>query len=175
MAVSKQKRILAVLVPLIIMGGVGVGLLALFRVQQANEFSRPHSIVTPDGTNYVLRLLEAAVGKTDTGCVLIVYLRLENLNPFNLTLERRSFFLADRYRMRYRPSTMGTANELIKLPASGVLEREMLSFTVPEDVFMGRVALLISDRRNRIMIKDETPFLVKLRDGEFRSFRRSSW
>jgi hypothetical protein len=165
------------MVPLIIIGGVGVGLLALFRVQQVNEFSRPHNLLTPDGTNYVLRLLETAVGKTDTACVLIVYLRIENPNPFELALERTSFLLADRYRFRYRPSTMGTQNELIKIPANGVIQREMLSFTVPEDVFAGRLILVTypRNRRNNIMIKDETPFRVNLRDGEFRSFRRRSW
>lgn len=155
--------------------GVSMGLLALFRVQQAEEFSRPYSIQMTEGTNYVLRVLEVAIGKADTACVLIVYLRLENPNPFDLMLERRSFFLADRHRTRYRPVTTGTQNELIKLPANGVLEREMLSFTLPDDVFAGRVALLIGDRRNRIVIKDETPFFAKLRDGEFRSFRRSKW
>ena len=171
---SKQNRILAVIVPLIIIGGVGVGLLALFRVQQANEFTQPRSITTSDGTNYVLRLLEATVGRTDTACVLIVYLRLENPNPFELTLERTSFLLADRYRMRYRPSTMGTQNELIRVPANSVIQREMLSFTVPEDVFAGRLILVTypRNRRNNILIKDETPFYV---NGEFRSFRRRSW
>ena len=154
--------------------GVSVGLLALFRVQQAREFSRPYEMQTPDGINYTLRLVETAAGKTDTDCVLIVYLRLENPNTLDVTLHRDWFFLVDHDRKRYRPSTTGTQTELIKLPANGVLDREMLSFTVPGEVFTDRVALEVN-RKYRIMIKDEAPFGVRLRPGEFHSFRRRSW
>ena len=153
--------------------GVSVGVLALFRVQQAKEFSLPRPLQTMDGTNYVLRLQEITVGKTDTGYVMIVYVRLENPNPFSVTLDRLSFVLSAQ-RRHYLPSITGTQTELIKLPAQGVLEREMFSFSVPENAFRRRVALLI-DYKYRILIKDDVPFDGRLRPGDFRSFRRRSW
>lgn len=170
---SRQIRILAVMVALAI-AGVGVGLLALLRVQQAKDFSQPYRVQTAEGTNYVVQLVETVVGKTDTDCVLIVYMKLENPNPFEVALDRDSFFLIDRHRVRYLPSTTGTQDELIKLPANGVLEKEMLSFTVPEDTFAGRIALRVG-QDHPVMIKDQTPFDVRLGSGEFRSFRRRSW
>jgi hypothetical protein len=170
---SRQIRILAVVIILAI-AGVSVGLLALFRVQQAKDFSQPYRVQTAEGTNYVVQLVETVVGKTDTDWVLIVYMKLENPNPFAVALDRHSFFLIDRHRVRHLPSTTGTQDELIKLPANSVLEREMLSFTVPEDTFAGRIALRVG-RDHRVTIKDQTPFEVRLGSGEFRSFRRHSW
>jgi hypothetical protein len=153
--------------------GVGTGVLALFRVQQAKEFGLPHHLQTWRGTNYVLRLQETVIGKTDTGYVVMVFVRLENPNPFDLTLDRLSFVLSA-HRRHYLPSTTGTQSELIKLPARGVLEREMLSFSVPENAFTRRVMLLV-DYVYRIEIKDDVPFTGGLRPDEFRSFRRWSW
>jgi hypothetical protein len=170
---SRQIRMLAVVLALAI-AGVGVGLLALFRVQQAKDFSQPYRVQTAEGTNYVVQLLETVVGKTGTDCVLIVYMKLENPNSFEVVLDRDAFFLIDRNRVRHLPSTTGTQDELIKLPANGVLEKEMLSFTVPEDTFAGRIALRVG-RDHRVMIKDQTPFDVRLGSDEFRSFRRRSW
>jgi len=114
---------------------VSLGLLAMLRVQEAKEFRQPHSVETYGGTNYIVQLTEAAVGKTETGCVLIIYLRLENRNPYDVTLNRNWFVLVDQDKDYYLPSTTGTQTELIKLPANGVLDREMLSFTVPDDTF----------------------------------------
>ncbi len=170
---NKRNQILVAVIALVITG-VSVGLLALFRVQQAREFSQPQSVQTRSGTNYVVQLLEAVVGKADTGCVLILYIRLENSNPFDLTLQRNWFVLMDRHRKYYLPSTTGTQVELIKLPANGVLEREMLSFTVPDDTFTGGVALMVG-QNYMILVKDRTPFNVRLRSDEFRSFRRRTW
>jgi hypothetical protein len=172
--VSRQNRILAAMMVALLIAGVGVGLLALFRVQQAKEFSRPRQVQTRDATNYVVRLLEAAVGRSDTGCVLILYMQLENPNSFEVTLYRKWFVLIDHDKIRYLPSMRGTQSELIKLPANGVLEKEMLSFTVPDDTFASRVTLMV-DQKYRILVKDEIPFNVRLRNGEFRSFRRRSW
>jgi hypothetical protein len=153
--------------------GVSVGVLALFRVQQTKEFSLPRPLQTLDGTNYVLRLQETVVGKTDSGYVVIVYVRLENPNPFNVTLDRLSFVLSSQ-RRHYLPSITGTQSELIKLPAQGVLDREMFSFSVPDNAFARRVALLV-DYKYRILIKDDVPFDGRLRPGYFRSFRRRNW
>ncbi len=50
----------------------------------------------------------------------------------------------------------------------------MLSFTVADDAFAGAVALMVG-RQYMVLLKDEEPFEVRLRDGEFRSFRRRHW
>ena len=170
---NKRSRILAVVVALLIVG-VSVGLLALFRIQQAGEFSQPHEVRARGGASYVVRLLEADVGQVDTGYVLIVYLRLENPHPFSITLRREWFGLIDRQRRYYAPSASGTQTELITMPAHGVLAGEMLSFTVPNNALGGRVELL-AGQNHTIVVKDRTPFTARLRDGEFRSFRRQSW
>ena len=169
---SGRNLILVVVVALVIVS-VSVGLLALFRLQQAKEFSEPHGVQTSGGMSYMVRLVEATVGKTDTGCALIVYVRLDNPNPFDITLRRAEFILVDHRRNRYLPSTTGTQSELIKLPADSVSNREMLSFTLPDDAFTGWVVLVIG--QDRMLIKDGVPFNVRLRNGEFRSFRRRSW
>ena len=170
---NKRNRILAAAVVLVIVG-VGIGLLVLFRIQQAREFSEPHEVRTHGGTNYVVRLLEAQVGKADPGYVLIVYVRLENPNPFDVLLRREKFVLVDHHRKYYMPSISGTQRELIKLPANGVLDREMLSFVVPDDALAGGMAL-VAGQNYTILVKDRTPFDVRLRDGEFRAFHRLSW
>jgi len=74
----------------------------------------------------------------------------------------------------FLPSTMGTQTELIKLPANGVIDREMLSFIVPDNAFAGRVALFVG-QNYMVLVKNEGPFGAHLRNGEFRSFRRRSW
>jgi hypothetical protein len=154
--------------------GVSLGLLAMLRVREAKDFSEPHIVQTYGGTNYVVQLTEAAVGKGETGCVLIVYLRLQNPNAYDVTLRRNWFILVDRDKDYFLPSTMGTQTELIKMPPNGVLDREMLSFTVPDDAFAGRVALFVG-QNYMVLVKNERPFEAHLRNGEFRSFRRRSW
>lgn len=166
------QQLLAVIALVVI--AISFGLLALLRIQEAKEFRRPHPVQTYGGTNYVVQLTEVVVGKTETGCVLIAYLRLENPNPYNVTLNRNWFVLMDHAKDYYLPSTTGTQTELIKLPANGVLDREMLSFTVADDTFTGAVALLVG-RNYMVLLKDEDPFEARLRNGEFRSFRRRHW
>jgi hypothetical protein len=154
--------------------GFSLGLLAMLRIREAKEFREPHSVHTYGGTNYVVQLTEAMAGKTGTGCVLIVYLRLQNPNAYDVTLLRNWFVLIDRDKDYFLPSTMGTQTELINLPANGVLDREMLSFTVPDDAFAGRMALLVG-QNYMVLVKNDEPFEAHLRNGEFRSFRRRSW
>jgi hypothetical protein len=170
-----SKRIqLSVAVMALAVIGVSLGLLAMLRVQEAKQFSRPHHVETYGGTNYIVQLTEATVGKTETACVLIVYLRLENPNTYDVTLSRDWFILVDQAKDYYLPSTTGTQTELIKLPAKSVLDREMLTFTVPDDAFAGAVALMVG-RNYLVPVKDREPFAMVLRNGEFRSFRRRSW
>jgi hypothetical protein len=171
--VNRHIQKLVAVIALVVIG-VSVGLLAVLRVQEAKEFHRPHPVQTYGGTNYIVQLTEVVVGKTETGCVLIVYLRLRNPNPYDVTLSRNWFVLMDHAKDYYLPSTTGTQTELIKLPANGVLDREMLSFTVPDDAFAGRVALLVG-QNYMVLVKNEGPFKVHLQNGEFRSFRRRSW
>ncbi|MGO9245849.1 MAG: hypothetical protein ACLPT4_07235 [Verrucomicrobiia bacterium] len=170
---NRRIQKLVAVVALVVIG-VSFGLLALLRVQEAKDFRRPYPVQTYGGTNYIVQLTEVVVGKTETGCVLIVYLRLENPNPYDVTLSRRWFVLADHAKDYYLPSTTGTQTELIKLPAKGVLDREMFSFTVPDDTFVGAVALLVG-REYMVLLKDEEPFEARLRNGEFRSFQRRHW
>ena len=154
--------------------GMSLGLLAMLRVQEAKEFHRRHPVQTYGGTNYVVQLTDVVVGRTATGYVLLVYLRLENPNPYDVTLSRNWFVLMDHARDYYLPSTTGTQTELIKLPANGVLDREMLSFTVGDNTFAGTVALLVG-RNHMLLIKDEAPLEAPIRNGEFRSFQRRHW
>jgi hypothetical protein len=171
--VNRRVQNLIAVIALVVIG-VSLGLLAMLRVQEAKAFHRPHPVQTYGGTNYVVQLTDVVVGKTETGCVLIVYLRLENPNPYDVTLSRNWFVLVDRAKDYYLPSTSGTQTELIRLPANGVLDREMLSFTVADDTFAGTVALLVG-RNHMVLVKDEAPFDVRLRNGEFRSFQRRHW
>jgi hypothetical protein len=171
--VSKRIQILVAVVALAVIG-LSLSLLAMLRIQEAREFSQPHRVETYGRTNYVVQLTEAAVGKTETGCVLIVYLRLQNPNPYDVTINRNWFVLMDYGKSYYLPSTTGTQTELIKLPANGVLDREMLSFTVPDDAFTGTVALE-AGWNYWVLVKDQDPFDMRLRNGEFRSFRTRRW
>ena len=170
---SRRIQISVAAVALVTLG-VCLGLLAVLRIREAREFSEPHRVQTYGGTNYVVQVMEAALGKTGTDSVLIVYLRLQNPNAYEVTLNRNWFILVDRDKDYFQPSTTGTQMELIKLPANGVLDREMLSFTVPEDATAGRVALMIG-QNYMVLLKDAVPFQAHLQDGEFRSFRRRSW
>lgn len=170
---SRRIQISVTLVATITIG-VSLGLLAMLRIRESKEFREPHPVRTYGGTNYVVQLTEVAVGKGETGSVLIVYLRLQNPNAYEVTLHRNWFVLIDRDKDYFLPSTMGLQTELIKLPANGVLDREMLSFTVPDDAFLGRVALLVG-QNYMVLVKNDGPFEAHLRNGEFRSFRRRSW
>jgi hypothetical protein len=168
----RLQKLVAVITLVVI--GVSIGLLGLLRVQEAKEFHRPHPVQTYGGTNYVVQLTEVAVGKTETGCVLIVYLRLRNPNPYDVTLNRNWFVLMDHAKDYYLPSTTGTQTELINLPANGVLDREMLSFTVSDDAFVGAMALMVG-RQYMVLVKDEEPYEIRLGNGEFHSFQRRHW
>ena len=151
-----------------------VFLLAWRRTAEAREFSQRYEAQTDEGTNYAAQLIETTVGRTDNGCVVIVYARLSNPNPFELTLARDRFLLQAEDGHRYSPSTSGTQTNLIKLPANGVSEREAFSFLVPESSFQGAIRLQIG-RNSWAGIKDSRPWEPRLRSGQFRTFRRRYW
>jgi hypothetical protein len=121
-----------------------------------------------------VQLLETTVGKTDNGYLLLVAARLENPNPFDVTLRREWFVLVDEEKNYYQPSTTGTQTALILLPANGVLEKETLSFAVPDSALRGAVGLMVG-RNYWVMIKDNRPFDRALQRDEFVSFRRRTW
>jgi len=171
--VNPSLRYLVGAIALVVIG-VSLGLLAMLRVQEAKEFHRRLPMQTYGGTNYVVQFSEVVVGRAGTGCLLLVYLRLENPNPYDVTLNRNWFVLVDHARHNYLPSTAGTQSELIKLPANGVLDRETLSFTVADDAFAGTVSLRMGTNK-MLLIKDAAPFAAPLRIGEFRSFQRRHW
>jgi hypothetical protein len=154
--------------------GIGVGLLAWFRVQESRHLTQPCSVQTYGGTNYGFQVLETTVGKLDTGYVVIVYVRLTNPNPYEVALHRNWFVLADHDKDYFQPSTTGTQTELIKLPPSGVIEKESLSFAVPDDSFAGTIGLQIG-KDYWVMIKEEKPFTRTLHSGEFVTFRSRDW
>lgn len=153
---------------------ISLAVMTMWRVQEARDFGQAHFVRTYAGTNYVVQLTETAIGRTDSGYVLLVHLRLRNPNPFELPLNRNAFILVDHDKDYYLPTTSGTQTELIKIPANGVLDNEMLSFAVPEDSLDGTVALQVG-HHYMVLLKDEEPFGGKLSSGEFRVFRRRNW
>jgi hypothetical protein len=171
--VNRRLKYLVGAIVLVVIG-MSLGLLALLRVQEAREFHRRHPVQTYGGTNYVVQLMDVVAGRAEAGCLLLVYLRLQNPNPYEVTLSRNWFVLVDHAKGHYLPSTTSTQPELIKLPANGVLDREMLSFTVADDAFAGTVALLVGQNQ-MLLIKDAAPVEAPLRNGEFRSFQRRHW
>jgi hypothetical protein len=151
-----------------------LGLLAYWRVDESEEYLGSCAVHTYGGTNYVVQLQETMVGRTDAGCVVIVYARFENPNPFEVVLDRNWFILVDHDKDYFQPVTAGTQTPLIKLPARGVVEKEMLSFPVLEDSFAGTLGLKIG-QNYWVLIKGPAPYTRKLRSGEFVSFRRRNW
>ncbi len=153
---------------------LGVGAVAWLRVLESKHLSEPCRVKTYGGTNYVVQLLETAVGKVDAGYVLIVYARVQNPNAWDVTLNRDWFVLVDGDKDYFLPSTNGTQTAAITLPANGVLDREMFSFTLPEASLGGTIALKVG-QNYWVMVKNEKPFDRALRSGEFVSFRRREW
>ena len=151
-----------------------IGLTAWLRVREAEHLSQVCRVHTYGGTNYIVQVVETTVGRTDSGYLLLITARFENPNPFEVVLHRDWFVLVDHDKDYYQPSTTGTQAALIKLPANGVLDKEPLSFVVPEGTFAGSVGLKIG-KDYWVMIKDDQPFDRQLKNGEFVSFRRRTW
>jgi len=154
--------------------GVSVVLLATVRIQKSRDFGRPHKVRTYSGTNYVVRLAETTIGRTDSGQVVMVHLVLSNPNTFELTLDRNWFILADHDKDYYLPSTTGTQTPLIKIPARGVLDREMLTFTVDTNAFAGLLGLQVG-HQYWVTLKGVEAYAREIEVGEYRTFRRRDW
>ena len=158
----------------IVVIGMGFLLVGSMRVREARQFSHSHRVQTTNGTNYVVQLLETTVGRVETGCVVIVYARIENPNPVELELRREWFVLAGSAEDHYRPATDGTQAPLIKLPANGVLEKEALSYAVNERALSGVLALKIGHEYS-VSINNGKPWTRRLPVGQFVTFHSRDW
>ena len=145
--------------------------LAALRVDRAHQFSQLYRVQTFTGTNYVVRLLETTVGRVQTGYVVVVYARFENPNPTEIVLKRDWFVLADHDKDYYLPAS---GAPLIKLPPSGVLEKEALSYVVGDDAFLGPLALEIG-HHYFVLLKTDKPWAGNLKEGRFVTFRSRDW
>ena len=169
-----KKAIVSVIIVAAVLFAVCAGLLALWRVRDAGMLSRSYSVKTPAGTNYVVQLRDITVGKASTGYVLLVTMRLENPNAFELELDRRNLILVDQTKEYYWPSMTGTQTPLIHLPAKGSLDKEMLSFVVTDEALQGTLALEVG-WHYMVMLKEAKPFTRQMKSGEFISFRGREW
>lgn len=170
---NRGLQILVGVVAAVVVAG-SLALLGWMRVREAQEFSAPHRVQTYGGTNYIAQLLETSVGGATSGAVVIVYLRVENPNDFELTLDRNWFILVDHDKDYYLPATSGTQQPLIKVAPRGVSEREMLSFTVMEGSFAGTLGLQLG-QNYWVLLKGEEPYAAQLRDGQFHTFKSREW
>lgn len=169
-----MKRRLLLLLGLLALTALVVVWLAVQRVEQARHLTEPCTVRTYGNTNYVAQILDATVGRTDNGYLVIAAVRLQNPNPFDVELARNWFLLVDSDKDYYEPSTTGTQTATIRLPAGGAVDRELLSFAVGADAFQGMLAVQLG-RNYWLMIKEPTPYTPKLRPGEFITFHRRNW
>jgi len=155
---------------IVIVNAISFGTLAWLRMRDAREFLEPCQVHTYGGTNYIVQLLETAVGRVDTGCIVIVSLRLENPNPYEVTLNREWFVLMDHEKEYYEPTTCGT----IHIPAQGVIEREIFGFMVTDEALAGLIAMKIG-QQYFITVKSSRPYTQLVGKGQFVSFRQRDW
>lgn len=149
-------------------------ILVLYRMQETATFGRPHRVQTFGGTNYVARLAETTIGRTDRGRVVIVRLILLNPNAFDIELNRNWFILVDADKDYFLPTTTGEQSDLIRVPAHGVIENELFTYAVDETSFQGALGLLVG-HHYMVMLKGIEPYTRELEVGEYRSFRREDW
>jgi|GEM_PF-993400 hypothetical protein len=168
-----KGAVVAGLIAAVLVSGL-MTLVAQCRVREARRYGRAHFVRTFGGTNYVAALQETTVGRLETGYVLILHVRFENPNPFEVQLDRHWFVLVDHDKDFYLPSTEGTQTRWLTLPARGTLAKEMLSYTLPADALAGPVAVQLG-RQYWTMVKDDGPVRAALRPGQFVSFQRCNW
>ena len=155
---------------IVLVNVISFGTLAWLRLRDAREFSQPSQVHTYGGTNYIVQLLETAVGRVDTGCMVIVSLRLENPNPFEVVLNREWFVLMDYEKEYYEPTTLGT----IHIPAHGIIEREAFGFMVTDEALAGLIALKVG-QQHFVTIKSSQPYTQAVDKGQFVAFRQRNW
>lgn len=153
---------------------ISLALLAVLRVKDQYHFQKEYKVQTFNGTNYVIQLSEVTVGKVESGCVVMVYARVQNPNPVELTLKRDWFVLVDANKNYYQPVASGTQSPVIKVPANGVAEKEALSYVVEDGAFEGTAALCVG-HRYFTLIKSERPYHPAMKIGEFKMFKTLDW
>jgi hypothetical protein len=158
----------------VLMIAVCTALLAWLRMGDARQFGKSYSVRTYAGTNYVFQFIETTVGKAETGCVLIVYARIENPNPAPLVLQRDWFVLVDNDKDYFQPVPVAGQSKTITIPAHGITEKEALSFVVPDDTLNGVLALTIG-HQYFARIKSDKPMSRPLRKGQYVTFRQVNW
>jgi len=169
-----KRGIIIMVVTVVVLWAGCAGLLAWRRVRDAAMLSQPYAVKTPTGTNYVVQLRDVTIGKLSTGYVLLVTMRLENPNAFELELDRRNLILVDQTKEYYWPSMTGTQTPLIHLPPKSNLDKELLSFVVTDEALQGTLALQVG-WRYMVMVKEARPFARSMKSGEFISFRGRDW
>lgn len=147
---------------------------ALVRWRDARGFGATHRVETVQGTHYVVRLREVTIGRTATGPLVLVALRLENPNPEPLALERQWFVLVDGDKDYYLPQTTESQPATIRIPARGQVDNELLVYAVSEDAFQGVLGLQIG-HYYWALLKNVAPYAVPLAADEYRTFRRREW
>ena len=169
-----MKRPILIPIVLLALAVAALALLALVRLRQARQLSQPCTVHAGGSTNYVAQILETTVGRTDTSYLVIVAVRLQNPNPFAVTLARKGFLLVDSRKEHYEPSTTGTQTVTIELPAGGAVEHELLSYAVPAEAFQGRLAVQLGPH-DRLLIKEPKLYQPHLAPGRFVTFHRRDW
>ncbi|MCG3147419.1 MAG: hypothetical protein PCFJNLEI_00859 [Verrucomicrobiae bacterium] len=154
--------------------GASLALLAWLRVDDARQFGQAYKVRTVSGTNYVFQFIETTVGRVATGYVLIVSARLENPNPFPLTLLRDWFVLIDHDKDYYQPILTSGQLPTIAMPANGLLEKEELHYVVPDDTLAGLLALNVG-YQYLATFKSDKPMTRQLEPGQFYKFRQRDW
>jgi hypothetical protein len=144
------------------------------RVRDSRVFSQEYRVRCPQGTNYFIQVGEVTVGKVQTGCVLIVAVRIRNPNDHELVLKRDWFILADHDRDYFQPIPTGDQGPWIRVPPHGVREKELLDFVVPDDTLDGLIALGVG-HHYFVMIKSPKPLRQPLTAGQFYYFRQRDW
>jgi hypothetical protein len=153
---------------------IAVALVGTTRLRKTRLFGQEYRVRGPDGTNYVIQLSDVTVGKVESGCVLIVAARIHNPNDHELVLQRPWFILVDHDRDYYQPLPTGDQGALIRVPAHGVLEKELLDFVVPDDALTGTIALSVG-HHYFVLLKGPKPLSRALVPGEFYQFRQRDW
>lgn len=151
-----------------------LSLVAQCRLHETQTYSHAHAVRTYGGTNYIIALEQTTIGRTDTGYILILAVRLQNPNPFPVRLDRNWFVLVDHDKDYYQPTTEGTQTRWIDLPSRATAAKETLSYTLPADALAGTLGVQLG-QNYWTMVKDVGGAGEPGRSGEFRSFQRRQW
>ena len=166
----RGKRLWIAIGVIVTINALSIAALVWLRSHDSQSFSQPCEVHTYGGTNYIVHPLETAVGRIDAGCMVIVSLRLENPNPFEVILKREWFVLLDHEKEYYEPTQLGT----VRIPAQGVVEREVFGFVIPNEALAGLIALKVG-QQYFITVKSPKPYTLPVGKDQFVMFRQKDW